>query len=235
MAFRPKEDATLAPPMKCSTLVVLLLLADVVVARQPGRETNPGTREVTGNTIVSTALPKAKLTFSKEFRYVGSQQVNLYGNAEAQEYLFAAAGGPGVVRKFYWIQFEHFLPTNSSTYNYASDRTTTIGGLTFIYDVKSWPDYAAMQIEDPQSDGAALARLLAQHGLNFPKRTVRVRMFHLPTPDHRSELMIIYGESLPVDSKVSVRQEGVQLDTESPQSADLFLQHALQNLTIDIR
>jgi hypothetical protein len=47
--------------------------------------------------------------------------------------------------------------------------------------------------------------------------------------------MIIYGESLPVDSKVSVRQEGVQLDTESPQSADLFLQHALQNLTIDIR
>ena len=33
-----------------------------------------------------------------------------------------------------------------------------MGHLQFIYDVKSWPDYAAMQAEDPASDGAAIER-----------------------------------------------------------------------------
>jgi hypothetical protein len=37
-----------------------------------------------------------------------------------------------------------------------------IGGLQFIYDVKSWPDYAVLQVEDPLSDGAAIERLLAR-------------------------------------------------------------------------
>ena len=61
------------------------------------------------------------------------------------------------------VQLEHFLPTNKMTYDYKFDHSTDLGGLTFIYDVKSFPDYAAMQAEDPRSDGAAMVRLLAQH------------------------------------------------------------------------
>jgi hypothetical protein len=73
--------------------------------------------------------------------------------------------------------------------------------MTFIYDVKSWPNYSSMQSEDPHSDGAAVERLLGKHGLAFPQKVVRVRMFHLPSPDRRSELMIIYGEELSENSK----------------------------------
>jgi hypothetical protein len=43
---------------------------------------------------------------------------------------------------------------------------------------------------------------------------LRVRLFHRPPPDHRTELMIMYGETLPEDSKVpleSSRDEGVLL------------------------
>jgi len=54
-----------------------------------------------------------------------------------------------------------------------------------------------MQDEDPRSDGAAISRLLAEHHITFPKKAARVRMFYLPTADHRTELMIIYGEALP--------------------------------------
>jgi hypothetical protein len=180
-------------------------------------------RPVQGQTIFSKKLPAAELTFGKDFRYVDGQAVNLYGNAEAEQQLFVKAAGSGPVERFYWVQFEHFLPTNTRTYDYQPLRTIDIGGLQFIYDVKSWLDYAAMQAEDPASDGAAIARILAQQNLSFPKRTVRVRMFYLPTPDRRSELMIIYGEALPVDSKIPVRKEGVQLDTDSPEAAKLFL------------
>lgn len=218
--------------MKPLSFFLLFIVAHAIFGQEA---LNSPIREVNGQTIVSRALPKAELTFGKDLRYVASQLVNLYGNAEAEQHLFVKARSSGLVEKFYWVQFEHFLPTNTRTYDYSPDRTTQIGGMTFIYDVKSWPDYAAMQLEDPQSDGAAVERLLAKHGLSFPKQAVRVRMFHLPTPDRRSELMIIYGESLAENSKIPVRENGVELDKESPEAATVFLEHARGDLKIHLR
>jgi hypothetical protein len=208
------------------------LIAGMALGQSTPSPASPQLREVRGQTIVSKELPAATLTFGKDFRYVGGQRVNLYGNAEAEQHLFVKAESHGAVERFYWVQFEQFLPTNTYTYDYHPDRTTDIGGLQFIYDAKSWPDYGALQIEDPASDGAAVAHLLSQHGLAFPKRAVRVRMFHLPTPDRRTELMIIYGEALPEGSQAPVRKEGVPLDTESPDSAGTFLNNAREDLHI---
>jgi hypothetical protein len=189
-------------------------------------------REVQGQTITSKELPAAELTFSKNFQYLGGQLVNLYGNADAEQHLFVSGASSGMVRSFYWVQFEHFLPTNKMTYDYALTRTTDIGGLQFIYDVKSFPNYEAIQTDDPASDGAAIAKLLAQHNLSFPKRAARVRMFHLPTVDRRTELMIIYGELLPEDSPVPVGNNGLALDDTSPDSARMLLDRAREGLTI---
>ena len=206
-------------------------LSAAVAASAVAAQEAPALRQVQGQTIVSNELPRADLTFGKDFHYVGGQKVNLYGNADAEQHIFVVSRDR-IVERFYWVQFEHFLPTNKRTYDYRPDRTTDIGGLRFIYDVKSWPDYAANQIEDPGSDGAAMARLLDEHNLALPKRVVRVRMFHLPTPNRRTELMIIYGEALSDDSAVPVRDGGVQLDKESPDSAHLFLEHARRDLSI---
>jgi hypothetical protein len=214
------------------SLLSLLLLSSVAAGQRAASAPGMGTREVKHQSIISTELPKARLTFGKQFHCVGTQRVNLYGNAEAEQYFFVRAGKAGIVRRFYWVQFENFLPTNTRAYDYPPDRMIEIGGLQFIYDVKSWPDYAVLQVEDPLSDGAAIERLLARQGLFFPRKTVRVRMFHLPSPDHRAELMIIYGEALTTKSMVPMRSDGVELDVESPQLAQIFLQHALKNLVV---
>jgi hypothetical protein len=192
-------------------------------------------REVRGQTIISKELPAAELTFGRDYRYVGGQTVNLYGNAGAEQHLFVKAKNSGVVARFYWVQFEHFLPTNTLTYDYKADRTADIGSLQFIYDVKSWADYAAMQAEDPVSDGAAIERLLAQHNLEFPKRTVRVRMFYLPTADRRTELMIIYGEALPAESPIPVGKDWVELDKDAPALARQILEDARRDMAIHKR
>jgi hypothetical protein len=192
-------------------------------------------RHVRGRTIVSEKSPSAELRVQNGFRFIGTQQVNLYGVAEAEQYLFVRSGPDKIVNRFYWIQFEHFLPTNNRTYNYDSTRTTQIGDLQFIYNVGSWPDYAAAVAGDPASDGAAIERLLAKRHLSFPQRAVHVRMFHLPSADHRTELMIIYGEALPHNTAVPVRNGGVQLDTESPRLAQTFLEHARQGLIVQTR
>ena len=192
-------------------------------------------RHVKGTTIFSEESPKAELSVQKEYRFIGTQEINLYGVAEAEQYLFAKLGPNNTVERFYWIQFEHFLPSNDKTYKYNSARETQIGDLQFVYNVGSWPDYAAEMAGNPASDGAAIQRLFERQHLSFPHRAAHVRMFHSPSADHRSELMIIYGEALPLDSAVPVREKGLDLGTESPDSAEVLLGHARQDLVIRAR
>ena len=217
--------------MKFYLIVIAVAFASFAHAQGPAAPIDAPLREVRGRTIISNELPKADLTFGKDFHYVGAQRVNLYGRCDAEQHIFVVADAGGVVERFYWVQFEHNLPTNPNTYDYQG-LATDIGGLSFVYDVKSRPDYARKAAEDPASDDAAISRLLKEHNLVFPKRAARVRMFHLPTPDRRSELMIIYGEALPEGSDVPVRAGGVVLDEEAPAAAHMLLEHARRNLTI---
>lgn len=245
-----ETNRTVLKPLSCATegfrtesgsrrwVRLAYLLATVFPLLALGMSVQPGSadldlRRVEGQTIFSKEFPKADLTFSKDFRYAGSQHLTLYGNAEAEQHIFVDASKGGEVERFYWVQFEHFLASNSRTYDYSSDNKTTIGTTEFMYDVKSWPDYASMQAKDPQSDGAAMVRLLARRDLRFPQKAVRVRMFHFPSADRRSELMIIYGEAVRLQSDVPLRPGGVALDQESPELAQRFLEHARKDVSIE--
>ena len=126
-------------------------------------------------------------------------------------------------------------PRNTRTYDYPFQRPVNIGGLRFAYDVKSFADYEAIQESEPGSDGAAMISLLAARHLKFPAKAARVRMTHLPTPDHRSELMIIYGEAISPDEKIPVKTEGIRLGDAAPDAAQSMLKHALKGLTVRIR
>jgi hypothetical protein len=190
------------------------------------------TRHVSGRTIISEKLPKAKLTLPKGFRFIGNQQINLYGNAEAEQYVFARSSTGSIVESFYLLQFEHFLPTNNLTYKYDAMQPTQIGDLPFIYDVKGFSDLAATVGEDQASDGAAVERLLAKQDLSLQHKCVLVRMIHLPSPDHRTELLILYGEALPLHSDVPIGEDGVHLDTELSGMAQAFLDHARNGLIV---
>lgn len=237
--FQPSTMSSGAEPARKGLLKTMnairaifpaVLFSALALAQNPSSP--PLKRQVHDQTIFSSELPTADLIFEKDFRYVGGQVVNLYGNADAEQYLFAKGPDNGPVQAFCWVQFEHFLPTNKMTYDYKGDSPTDVGGLSFLYNVKSFPDYAGMEEEDPRSDGAAIARLLAQHGLAFPKRAVRVRLIHLPTPDHRTELMIIYGEAVPDDSKIPVRAEGLRLDDAFPEVSDTVLERARRSFSL---
>ena len=192
-------------------------------------------RHITGRTIYSEESPKAKLSIRRGLRFIATQLVNLHGNSEAEQYVFARSGRDNIVEQFYLIQFEHFLPTNHFTYDYSTMRTTQVGSFQFNYDVRSFPNLGALLLEDQGSDGEAMEDLLGKQHLALPHNIVMVRMFHLPSADHRTELMILYGEALPQNTAVPLREGGVPLDTESPSSAQIFLEHARQGLVVQTR
>ena len=212
--------------------VCLLLAASGAEGQDPVAATAAVERVVRGHTLISNRLPAADLTFGDDFRYVGGQVVNLYGNALAEQHMFVKGPSGGPIERFYWVQFEHFLPSNAYTYNYPPFRNADISGLQFIYDVKALSHYRDAATDDPRSDGAAMAALLARHQLSFPGRVVRVRMFHLPTADRRTELMIIYGEALAESSAIPMTASGVPLDSAFADVAQMILGHARQGLVI---
>jgi hypothetical protein len=218
-----------------SAVVIVIALADgaarLAAQRADSASLPTVQRVLRGHTLVSDSLPAAELTVEGDLPYVGAQVVNLSGNALAEQHLFAHSADGHIIDRFLWLQFEHFLPTNTFTYDYRPVRTTEFGGLQFIHDATAYPDYHITLVA-PGSDGAAIAALAAGRSLTFPTRTIRVRMFHLPTADRRNELMIIYGEALADTAGIPLTLPRISLDSAYPAAARAILAHAHDALTI---
>jgi hypothetical protein len=109
--------------------------------------------ELTERTRMQCATLEAEQSFQRvpQGRAERPEGVSIHRHSTSQplwacrgeQYVFARQGRDNTVESFYWIQFEHYLPTNDRTYNYRSKNTTQIGELQFVYNLGSWPDYAA--------------------------------------------------------------------------------------------
>lgn len=151
---------------------------------------------IDGNTITSTAFPPGRITLDKAFTYVGATSFVLYGVADCEIHVYADIQDHSVQR-FYWVQFEGYLPSRpTSTYNYGSDpQDTMIGGHAFHR--RSW----ASNVEEgrkrarPGSDSEAVLKLLEGKGYRVGPDTMNVRLVRLDETK-RKELMIIYSENL---------------------------------------
>ena len=153
------------------------------------------TRRAEGQTLVSDSLPKVRIEFAKDFKYVGGHAFILYNVARAEQHFFVDADKDGRVRRFYWVQFEGYLPTNTHAYDYKVTKSVQIGGLDFVADayarnIKANPGRA-------DSDGARARDFLASKGYRLASdEVVLQRLVHLIGEPKRDELMIIYLEDL---------------------------------------
>ena len=154
-------------------------------------------RRVEGGTLISTADPAASFTFDEAFQYAGGQSIDILKVAGAEQYFFIDAGADRSIRRFYWIQFEHYYPSNTDTYDYSGipQKPVALGRLAFMGDVRVSPNYFTMD-DRPGSDSRAASDFLRARGFKIAGTFVSLRLFHLPDATRRRELMIIYGEVL---------------------------------------
>jgi hypothetical protein len=192
-------------------------------------------REVRGRTIRSSFDPAIRLEFSDRYSYAGGQRFVLYDVADAEQHFFVDAGPDGVLRSFFWVQFEQFLPGKGEGYTYAPLRLTRIGSLDFITDTKVFADYGKTVMNPESLNGSDQSRagvLLRAKGYRLPAAAVRARMFYLPDESRRKELMIIYVESLaPSDSPRELPVES-PADEKFPEIARRATENAAKGLTI---
>ena len=189
------------------------------------------TRTVKGRTIISPELPAARLTIAPGLRYVGGQRFLLNGHTDAEQYFFADTAPDGMIRRAWWIQFEHKVPGNNDSYYYPPTRTLAIGGISFIYDTKIYTDYAHIAVT-PASDVEKARAFLAAKGLKLPATASRVRMFNLPGSDKRSELMIVYIQALSPRQMPDDAGNDMPADDKYPALSATIVRAAEQSLTI---
>jgi hypothetical protein len=154
-------------------------------------------RAVVDGTLVSPAEPAASFVVDRAFHYAGGQTVDVLRVAAAEQYFFVDASADGSIRRFCWIQFEHYNPDNSYAYDYSgiTQKPVELGRLEFMGDVRVSPNYFTSD-DRPGSDSKAAEALLRAHGFKLDGTFVTLRMFHLPDASKRREVMIIYGERL---------------------------------------
>ena len=152
-------------------------------------------RQVSKQVLTSATMPAVRLEVDKNFKYVGSQSFVLYDVANAEQHFFVDADKEGRVKRFYWIQFEGYLPTNTHTYRYKANKVVNLGGLDFIADahavnIKANPSPA-------NSDGSKARAFLENKGYRIAGDDLLMqRLVHLVDEAKRNELMIIYIEDL---------------------------------------
>lgn len=155
------------------------------------------TRKVNGRTLFSAERPAVRIEFDKDFKYAGGQSFILYEVARAEQHFFVDADRDGRVRRFYWVQFEGYLPTNTHTYDYSGVKETiNLGGLDFVTDAVA-VNIAQVRAQRPDSDGARARAFLEGKGYRFAGHDFAFRrLVHLTDATRRDELMIIYLEDL---------------------------------------
>ena len=166
------------------------------------------TRDVRNGTLISKADPAASFILDTAFHFAGAQTIDILKVAGAEQYFFIDAAPDHSIRRFYWLQFEHYYPSTSYTYDYSGmkQQPVQLGRIGFMGDVRTSPRYFTMD-DRPGSDSKAAENFLRARGYGLDGTFVTLRLFFLPDTTRRRELMIIYGEILP--------DSGIRIQTES--------------------
>lgn len=213
--------------------LVLSIAATLILVLAAFGQTNPPiTRTVSGQVLTSKDTPAVRLEFDKAFKYAGSQSFVLYSVANAEQHFFVDADKDGRMKRFFWVQFEGYLPSNTHSYNYKSPKVVNAGTLDFFADA-----YARSMTGDmgrPDSDGARARAFLSGKGFKMAGTEVMYqRLVHMADEAKRNELMIIYMEDLSGTGLTAADlNEGGKARARWPETAQGLLDRALKNMKV---
>lgn len=207
---RPPHDARAARAVSAAaTLVLLPILSAVplIVAPMIGAavaqdsagepsfsEPPPPERVVVGNRLVSARDPAIEVWVPESARYLGARRILIDDRFDAELHVFAEHDEHGLIERFYWLQFERFLPDAEGRYDYRASNPETVefDGLTM--HVRPGGENTRNEVIRPGSDYEAFRALVDGAGLRLPNWLSTLRLVHLPEPSERIEFIVFYGE-----------------------------------------
>jgi hypothetical protein len=132
--------------------------------------------------------------------YVGGERFSLYGIADAEIHVFAEADAQRRLTRYYWVQFESYLPNRlEHRYNYAEGNRRLD-----LWGAATWVRGGPQRTSNPPragSDSEHVRGILTRAGYTIPPEMAYVRLVQIlddpqGTGQGRRELMMIYSEDL---------------------------------------
>ncbi len=144
--------------------------------------------------IISKRDPNIRIDVPRSARYLGADRWHLFGVADCEIHIFVEADRQKNVKRYYWIQFESYLPEYPDYfYEYKKGHNEQIAGLDFNLRARF-----GLSAETPKagSDLEHALQLITARGYKLPADLMNVRFVHLTDASKRKELMVIYAEDM---------------------------------------
>lgn len=156
--------------------------------------------QVAGDVVAYPGPSAMRVSVPAGATYLGADRFILKELSDCEMHIFVEADANRRVRRFYWVQFENYLPSRpNDRFTYGeTDRRSTHWGATIWIDAEP----ALMtRTPPPGSDTEHYRDIIRRAGYTMPPGMMSVRLVRLlddPTGTGygRRELMMIYGEDL---------------------------------------
>lgn len=173
------------------SVVSVFSMAGLVLADMPKVE-----RTVEGHVLSSEDDPALRVHLPESAEYVGSKSWILYGASDIEMHVFVEADADKVVQRYYQVQFEAIRDDHpDSKYDYPVSNPETMDLDGYTVHVRPGLRAKAQELREG-SDTETMIELVSQAGYVFPANMLTVRFVHLPTPDLRKEMIVLYGEDM---------------------------------------
>jgi hypothetical protein len=173
---------------------IFILLTIALFCGAVNAQTLAPTRTVRANVLESARDPAVIIELPKQVRYVGAERWILYDVADCELHIFVEADEQKNVKRFFWIQFEGYVPSRPELkYTPSSTPTVTMAGMDFHVRARFGP---TTETPKPGSELERVMPLLRNNGYKLPPDMMNARFIHYLDKQMRQELMIIYAEDL---------------------------------------
>jgi hypothetical protein len=151
-------------------------------------------RRVEESRVVSDADPAIEVRVPEGAIYLGARRILIDERFDAELHVFAEVDAFGMIERFYWIQFEEYLPDAPGRYDYRQSNPETVSIDGVEMHVRPGGENTAESTIRPGSDYEAFRALVDEAGYRLPTWLSTLRLVHLYEPTERGELIVIYGE-----------------------------------------
>lgn len=212
--------------------LLLMLLSGGALAQPSDPAAAAPAARIEGGALLLAGSPSIRVEVPQSAVYVGGDRFILYGVADCEVHVFVEADAERRIQRFYWIQFEGYLPSRpDANYDYADDgnRRMNLWGDTAWVRPGFGPTDRAPR---PGSDSERVRSILADAGYTLPPHLMNVRFVRLlddpqGTGRGRRELMLIYAEDMAASGFTSddLRTDG-QINDRARALEDPLVQRA---------
>lgn len=196
MAHRIGDRHRTTGPLSWTVVLVSCVFAPERTALGQSEVEQPAPeRRIEAGRLVSESDPSIELEVPEDAAYLGAKRIVIDDTFDAELHVFAEVDDYDLIQRFYWIQFESYLPSApGGHYDYRESNPETILFDGIEMHVQPGGFQTSRETVRAGSDYEAFRTIVDEAGYRLPEWVTILRLAYLFEPTERKEFLVVYGE-----------------------------------------